>query len=357
MRRNFGLLALTVSLLGTGCQANDEFANASPQTSAYQLELTGDSTEGLSTQSADWGAATQALGVQPPEYLGHTQDAIRALNQAVAAVLDPAADAVAANAGKLQTGDTRNFGPVDKNGATFLFTMTKAADKTFGWLLQAKPIGGADSQYVKVMGGLFHAGDQPHLGEGIIGADLDKLASVDSQFHGNGQMLVGFAHVQGFKILTYALHQFSPDVTQFDPVDAVFWGWKGPLGEAHVKLALYANLADTATAAKELLLLHARWLPGVGGRADALALGGDVPQGSVIAVNACWDRDGSDVDGFLLVRQCTGSPAGVGCTVLKTAGSPANCKLDDEELPAQDPMDATQDPGAPQTTTPPTSMP
>jgi hypothetical protein len=331
--------------------------NASPESAALQLELTGDSSEGLAAESADWGASRQALSGNAPEYLQHTRDAIKALNTAVAKVVEPAAAAVAANAQKLQVGDKRSYGPTDKGGATFMFNMVKITDRVFGWELQAKPIGGADAQYVKVMGGIFHQGDLPHRGEGAMGADLDKLASVDNTFHGNGQILIGFAHVGGYKILTYALHQFSPDVTQFEPVDAVFWGWKSPLGEAHVKLAAYANIADSATAAKELLLLHARWLPGVGGRADALALGGDVTEGHVIAVNACWDRDGSDVNGFLLVRACAAGSGLAGCTVIKTAGSPANCRLDDEQLPAQDPMDATQDPGAPQSTTPPASMP
>jgi len=349
---------MLTALFLVGCGGGDEFSNASPETSAYQLELSGDPSEGISSQSADWGASRQALGAPVPEYLGHTRDAIHALNAAVASVLDPAADAVAANAHKLQTGDKRTYGPIDRGGATFLFFIAKVADKTFGWELQAKPLGGADAQYVKVMGGAFHQGDQPRRGEGVIGADLDKLASVDNTFHGNGQMLVGFAHVGGFKVLAYGLHQFSPDVTQFDPVDAAFWGWKGPLGEAHVKLAVYANLADTPTAAKELLLLHARWLPGVGGRTDAIAVGGDVPQGHAIAIDACWDRDGSDVDGFLLVRDCTASSGGMAsCSVIKTAGSPAHCALGDEELPAQDPLDATQDPGAPKTLTPPASMP
>jgi len=360
MLRKLSFLAVVTSLFAVACGGGDEFSDATPESAALQIELTGDSSEGLDSQSADWGgAATQALTGQPPEYLQHTKDAIKALNAAVAKVVDPAAAAVAANAQKLQVGDKRSYGPKDQGGATFMFYMTKIADKTFGWELQAKPIGSADSAYVKVMGGLFHQGDQPHRGEGVMGADLDKLASVDATFHGNGQLLVGFAHVLGYKILTYALHNFSPDVTQADPIDAVFWGWKGPLGEAHVKLAAYANLADTPTAAKELLLLHARWLPGVGGRADAIAAKGDVPDGHVIVANACWDRDGSDVDGYLIVRDCQATSTTVGCTVIKTVGQLSNCAhgLDDEQLPPSDPMDATQDPGAPKTTAPPASMP
>jgi hypothetical protein len=358
MLRKLGLLGVATVVLAAACGGDDGFSDAQPETSAYQMELTGDSTEGLTTSTqSDWGAATQALSAPVPEYLGHTRDAIKALNDAVKSILAPAEQAIAASAGKTQIGDTRTFGPTDQGQATYLFIMKRVDARTFGWELQAKPQGAPDSAYVKVMGGAFVKGDLPRRGTGVFGADLDKLASVDAAFHGNGQMLVGFAHVGGYKVLAYGLHNFSPDVTQFDPIDAVFSGWKGPLGEAHVRLAAYANIQDSPTPAKELVLLHARWLPGVGGRADAVAVAGDVPQGHAIVANSCWDRDGSDVDGFLRVRDCAVDQIGdVSCTVIRTAGDPANCAVD-EQLPTTDPMNAPQDPGAPTTVTPPTSMP
>jgi hypothetical protein len=357
MRRTIGLTLLSLGLIA-GC-GKDEFADATPQTSALQMELTGGSSEGLTAQSADWGAQRQALTGQLPEWLQHTKDAIAALNAGVAKVIAPVEQAVAANVGTLQSGDTKLYGPTDKDGATWRFYIKRIDVSDFGWALQAKPIGGDDSLYVTVMAGLIKKGTEPHHGEGILGADLDKLATVDSTFHGSGQLLVGFAHVSGYKVLAYGLHNFSPDVSQFETVDAIFSGWKGPDGVARVRLAAYANIADTPTDAKELSILRARWLPGVGGRADALATAGDIPAGHVYVANACWDRDQSDVDGFYALRDCTIGSLTINCTIVKTAGQLTNCAqgLGDEELPSSDPMDPTQEKGSPVQPSIPAQMP
>ena len=358
MRRMIGLTLFAVGVMA-GCQ-NDDFASATPEASALQMEFTGDTAaEGLTAASADWGASEQALSGSVPEYLGHTRDAIRALNTAVAAVLTPIAEAIAKAGPKESVGDVRTWGPHDHGSATYLFTMKKLADKSFGWVLQAKPQGAADASYATVMGGLFAAGDLPHRGRGAMGVDLDKLALVDASFHGNGQMLVGFAHVSGYKVLAYGLKNFSPDVSTYDPVDAVFSGWRGPDGGARARLAVYANIADSATDAKELVLLRARWLPGVGGRADGLVTAGDVPAGHVLVANSCWSRDLTDVDGFYAIRDCSVGAVGPMCPVIKTAGKLSNCGrgLDAEDLPPATPTDPTQEPGAPVEPAIPTSMP
>jgi hypothetical protein len=359
MRRTLAYVVLSVGLCGVAaCGSGDDFADATPETAALQLELTGDATEGLATASD--GESSAGVSGAVPEYLQHARDGIRALNDAVASVLKPVEQAVAADAAKkVPVGDTRTYGPYDQGAATFRFIIRRLAPKSYAWRTDAKPVGDPDTSYVTVMGGLFQLGDQPHHGTGGMGIDLDKLASVDADFHGNGQLLAGFAHVAGFKVLAYALHNFSPDVRTFDPIDAVYTGWKGPLGVAHVRLATYANVADSPTAAKELVLLHARWLPGIGGRADALVLGGDVPANHVYVVDSCWARDLTDVDGFYAIRDCQGDATSQSCTVIKTAGALANCVKDagDEELPSSNPMDPTPEPGAPMNPSVPASMP
>jgi hypothetical protein len=362
MRRMMGrLIGLTLVGMGViaGCQ-NDDFASATPEASALQMELTGDTAaEGLTAASADWGASEQALSGSVPEYLRHTRDGIRALNAGVAAVLTPIAEAIAKSGPQQSVGDTRTWGPHDRGSATYLFTMKKIATRQFGWVLQAKPQGAPDASYATVMGGLFQAGDQPHRGRGAMGVDLDKLALVDASFHGNGQLLVGFAHVGGYKVLAYGLKNFSPDVNAYEPVDAVFSGWRGPDGGARVRLAVWANVDDSATDAKELVLLRARWLPGVGGRADGLVTSGDVPDGHVLVANSCWSRDLTDVDGFYAVRDCSVGAVGAMCPIIKTAGKLSNCArgLDDEELPPTAPSDPTQEPGSPEQPAIPASMP
>lgn len=363
MRTSLSLMFALV--LAAGCDRGAEFVNATPENETLTMELTGDGAdEGLAPASSDAvegvGEAQAALSGPVPEYLGHARDGVRAVNQAIVRILTPIIEAVRDEGAQAQIGATRKFGPKDHGAATFVFYVKRIDGNTFGWRLDAKPQGAADSAYVQVMGGLYTVGLLPHRGRGVMGADLDKLATVDSQFHGAGQMLVGFAHVGGYKILAYGLKGFSPDVTTFDPVDAVFAGWRGPAGVTRVRVAAYANVADSPTAAKELTFLRARWLPGVGGRADARIRGGDVPAGRVLIVNSCWSRDLTDVDGFLLVRDCeAGHLIPQGCTVVRTAGVPANCARDlaTEELPPEDPTSPDPEAGAPESITPPSTMP
>src|SRR5690606_3712731 len=153
-----------------------------------------------------------------------------------------------------------------------------------------------DSAYEAVMGGLFQAGELPRRGRGTMGIDLDRLARVDADFKGSGQLLVGFAHVLDYKVLAYRLRNSSPAVTAHPPVDAIFSGWRAPTGVRRVRLAVHANVADSPTAAEELVLVRSRWLPGLGGRADAVVLSGDVPAGRALVANACWRREADGVD-------------------------------------------------------------
>lgn len=363
MRLNLTTVFLAGVMAAAGCKAgNDEFDDATPELSALTMEVTGDpNAESIGTSSADWGESQQALGSQPanlPEYLRHTRDAVKALNDAVAAILKPIIDAIAANGKNAQVGDTRVFGPHDRGTATFKFIIKKVAPRSFGWALIGKAQGADDSTYAPVMAGAIQVGELAHRGRGTMGADLDRLASIDSDFKGSGKLLVGFAHVAGYKVLAYGLSNFSPDVTKHDPIDAVFSGWRGPLGGTRVRLAVHANVEDSPTDAREIVVLRARWLPGFGGRADAVATQGDVPAGHFIVANSCWDRDlNGGVSGFLLVRDC--QPGLLSCTVMRAEGELKNCArgLEDEQLPPQTPTDPALETGAPEMPAIPPAMP
>jgi hypothetical protein len=349
------LFVIAIASAAAGCRTS-EFEDATPEASAFSLELTGDSaSEALppdETAPAALGSSQQALGAPVPEWLAHTRFAIASLNAAVARVLRPIETLIALDHGQAAIGDSRTWGPHDDAGATYRFTMKKLALKTYGWALEAKPLGAPDASYQVVMAGAIELGVLPHRGRGVMGIDLDKLAAIDTTVHGAGQLLVGFAHVDGFKVLAYGLHGFTPDVSTFDPVDAVFSGWRGPDGATRVRVAAYDDLGGSPSPARELLLMHARWRPLVGGRVDAIVSAGDVPAGHVFQASACIDRDLDE--GFLIERDCA---VGGGCSVIRTAGSVSACFFGDEELPAADPMDPTLEPGAPENPSIPTSMP
>jgi hypothetical protein len=360
MDRRLGVVIVGFAAAASGC-VHKEFDDATPETSAYTLEVTGDAAgEGLTTSSLeDEGLASTSLaltGGQLPEYLTDTRVSVKALNEGVRAVLDPIAELILTR--PLAAGTKQVWGPISRGGATYRFTMAKVALKQFGWLLEAKAVDAADSSYAPVMAGGIVVGDVARRGRGAMGIDLDKLSSIDPGIKGRGKLLVGFAHLLGFKVLKYALKGFTPDAAEFDPVDALFGGWRGPNGGTDVKVAVYANLTDTATSAKELAVLHARWLPGLGGRVDAAATFGDIPDGKALVAFACFNKDCSANGGYLSVSLCDKTIPGA-CSPVKEEGTPSACVkgLETADTPNADPsMDLTMS-GAPENPAVPTAMP
>jgi hypothetical protein len=174
-----------------------------------------------------------------------------------------------------------------------------------------------------------------------------------------GKLFVGFAHgPNGGKVLVYGLKQFTPDPAERAAIDAAFVGWRGPGGATAVRLFTHANIPESATAAQEKTAMRLRWLPTLGGRIDALAWDGDVPANHVYVVNACWNVQ--KAQGFLRVRDCQRTDTGGTCEVKKLEGDPQNCALGlrEEQLPADDPNDASAESGAPETSeAPPSDMP
>ena len=140
-----------------------------------------------------------------------------------------------------------------------------------------------------------------HRGRGTIGIDLDAYKTVVTGFPGQGKLFVAFSH-HGFgpsaadagvteqsKTLIYALRNFSADTSQWQPVDALFYGHKNGLtGVTSVRVAAYADIPEIPndTPAKELLVGRARYNIGVGGRAEVAIVGGDLGSEVSSAVSA-----------------------------------------------------------------------
>lgn len=335
-----------------GCQRHSDYDDAMPETSAYTLELTGDEGSSLTKSSDDVGSAQQALSGQEAvgNTLQRTKDAVEALNAGIHQIMDPLAALVGAP-NYAVAGEAHVF-EFDHSDVHMRFAIARFLGNRFVWKLDAKPQGGADTAYVRVMTGAFARGEVIRRGRGLIGFDLSAMASVSPSYKGTGQLLVAFAHVAGHKVLRFAAKDYSADVTQHDPVSALFSGWRGPLGGTDVRAAAYANLPDSATSAKELTLMHAQWRADIGGRVDAVAAGGDVPANHAIVAFACYRANQAD-EGYLRVADC--DAAALSCTPIATEGLLTNCiaGMQTDELPNTDPnvaplpKDAPEDPGIP----------
>ncbi len=355
MRRLGLALALATFAAAPGCHKSDGFDEGMPETAGYTLELTGNESQTQSGSSV--GAQAQALSGQEAvgAALGRTKDAIEDLNSGIHEIFDPLAALIGSTSYTL-AGDARVY--VFERGAVhYRFEIARVVALHFLWKLDARPVSGTDAQLVRVMSGAFARGDEIRRGRGIVGIDLSNLASVDASFHGTGQVLVAFAHVAGHKILRFALKDFSADVTRWETVSALFSGWRGPLGGTDVRVAGYGNIESTATPAKELLVMHARWRADLGGRVDATAAGGDVPAGHGIVEFACYNAHNLATEGYLLVADC--DVVAQSCSPVETTGVITNClpDLQQDVAPSTDPNTAPLPAEAPEDPGVPTAMP
>lgn len=325
--------------LGGACNVNpnQEYADALPQQDGLSLQITGAASEAATSLNTpnqgrvitgdDIGFVNSGL-TSVPEFLQDARAGISELNEGVKNILDKVQDVVTSGDGKAISSDVREYGPKDIGNVTVRLFVKKFDATHFGWRIDAKPLGGDDSTYVIVMGGGIAKNPDPHRGRGFVGIDLDNWKSVDSTFTGEGKLLCGFAHVGNSKTLAYALKNFTPSTSTHDPVTAAFVGHRlDPTGESAVRLAGFFNLDGTATSAKEFVRLRAHWIPGTGGRADLLAVGGDIPAGTLYWGASCWDV--SETETYKILVQCTGSTAGstssASCTVLSQTGNKATC--------------------------------
>ncbi|MFN7131040.1 MAG: hypothetical protein ACK4N5_03090, partial [Myxococcales bacterium] len=221
----------------------------------------------------------------------------------------------------------------------YRFTMKKLGERKFAWKLEGKPKGGDDAAYRVVLAGGILRGAEKNRGRGKLGIDGDALAAIDPALKVRGKLLTGFWHgTRGAKSLAYALKEFTPDVEQHQPVSALFRALRGPNGGTLVRFAVRANVGGSPDpATKELLIARVRWLPGVGGRADAVALQGDVPADHVYVSNACWNAQLQS--GFHLVRDWDKTQQKF-VAELKREGDLNACKaaLGGEQRPSEDPL-------------------
>ncbi len=357
MRRT---LSLAVVLLVASCgrQQDDAFAEAAPaDPSAFTLELSGANEMALVAADGEAGVQKQGLHGEPPELLQKAREGIVWLNQNVRKAIEPIAELIAEGKSQMQPGDVRVWGPKDKGNATYRLTIKRQSADRFAWKLEAKAIGAADSEYELVAAGHLVKGERPHRGRGSIGIDFDTLRSIDTAIKAQGKVFCGFAHVGESKVLTYVLKGFTPDVAVHEPISAAFVGHKNDVTKVRrVRLATKFNLKDSPTEAKELVRMRARYIPGVGGRADALATGGDVPAGKAYLASACWDE--KEHEGFAVLRLCTLGQLG-SCQIVATRGQPSSCRagLLEEELPPENENDTSSEPESPAVVEPVTEMP
>jgi hypothetical protein len=343
LKTSIALLAAS-ALVACSSDNKDDALDAVPEQAAFQLGVTDDpGSEGTATgddavDPADevddaMDAASAAMDVAPE--LERSRHAIKDLNEALRAFMQPIVALVRNNSPASVAGDVRTWGPVTRGATEFEFVLRHGTARHYGWLLEARPAGATDD-FTTVAAGGITVGYAPRRGRGSIGLDLDALGAVDPTVSARGKLLAGFAHVAGGSVIGYRLENFTPDPANEESMDALAERVHLAQGINRARLAFYGNLPETATDAQELVLARVRHQRSVGGRADMLVTGGDVADGHVFVVNECWDK--ALASGFRVVRDCPGDGiGGDGCQVVATRGDESACvAFATAELPPPD---------------------
>lgn len=346
-KRIRGAALAAVAWLWVGCAGQAEsYVDALPDADGLMLEVTGDASELAQKASAD-GVTVSAVD-NVPEAVALARDGVRRVNATVRALMERVQAFKDANAPVEIAEGVHRYGPADEDGVTYRLFVRRLEEDAFGWRLEAKPVGAADDVYVRVLGGAVRRPEE-NLRRGVLGVNLDHLASVKDGFAGQGVLLAGFAVREQGKTLSYRLNQFTPDVAAHPPLTAMFVGHRRfDTGASAVRLSTRRDFdaIPDGTQLPEWVRIRARWTPDVGGHAGLLVTHGDVPQGEAYLGRACWNAQLEE--GFRSLRHCTGMQQGSppACEVIAVAGTPAACPVEPRE-PGMDPMDGAHEEGAP----------
>jgi hypothetical protein len=340
---------------------DQEFINGTPDFSALSMEITGDTSEAASMQADQTGLMqTQSAVGSASEYLIGARNTVAALNGVIRAIMTQLVNLINSEDPTTPEADVRVYGPKDTEFATFKLTLKKIEAGKFGWKLEAKPLGGDDSLYVKVIAGWMVKGAQAHRGRGVIGIDLDAFTTVtgDPSWKGQGKLFSAFAHIGESKVLSYKLNAFSPNTDTWAPLTAAFVGYRQVTeGFTAIRIASWTNIDQTATTDPELILTRIRHKVGIGGRADIVALKGDLTVDTFYWGTGCWNAAEEEV--VKILRYCTPTISLGDCTVVSAVGQITDCPgVAAQEPPAADENTDTMETGSPDgTVTPPTTMP
>lgn len=355
-----GAALVFASACGNSTVQDSEYAEATPDLSGTALEINNEAAaaDGAALIAEGFGVNQGELNGTGPEFLENARVEVKALNTALKNAITPIVELT--NSGAVaqdkKVKEVLVYGPKDVGDANWRFTMKKAATEAahYAWKLEARAKGSTDDSAFKVVAvGALTKGAMPHRGRGTIGINLDNYKAVVPTATGQGKLLASFAHTANDdKSLAYRLKDFTPDAATHEPVTGAFVGHRLlPSKATRIRVFAKYNLANTETAAKETVFSTIRFVPGLGGRADILAVGGDIPSDKVYQGAACWDP--VEKETFKVLRVCVKGT--LNCTELYKSGTRDACPSDwrnDVEAPAGSTDDTTPEPGAPTDATP-----
>lgn len=222
-----------------------------------------------------------------PELLTKARLGADTVNAGVAEAMGPIVTLVKTR--PTRAGDTISYGPLRNGTASYTFIVKKLSNdnRSFSWKLQARPQASTASMKTVAGGTIKVSSDTPAVTTSTLGVDGDAMSAADTTIHSKGVLLLGASDDGTTNVLRFRLQGFSPDSTRSDPVDASAIGVRHDMDENELRVVVKTNLEETMTDAQELLIVKLHWRKADGARADAIAVGGDVPQGQELRISTC----------------------------------------------------------------------
>jgi hypothetical protein len=228
-------------------------------------------------------ASTSAV----PELLTKARLGADVVNAGVAQAMGPIVILVKTR--PTRSGDTLTYGPIRNGSASYQFTVKKLSrdDRSFSWKLQARPQSSTASMKTVAGGTINVSNDSTPVTRSTLGVDGDALAAADSTMNSKGMLLLGASDDGTTNVLRFRLNGFTPDSTRAEAIDAAAIGVRHDMDENELRVVVKTNLEETKTDAQELLIVKLHWRKADGARADAIAVGGDIPQGQELRISTC----------------------------------------------------------------------
>jgi hypothetical protein len=331
MRWNKTLAVGAALVLSTACGGVDEqeALESLPDFAGTSLEINADAPaqDGAALVAQDLTQVEAQLNGEGAQMLEGARLQVKALNDALRQALVPLSELVKQTSAA-QPGDVRVYGPVDRANGTFKLAVRKGVGQRYQWKLEARPLDSKDDGVFKLIAaGALKRDGEAHRGRGTLVLSLDNLKAVAPSFTGQGKLMMSFAHFgQGSKSLAYRLADFTPDPSRHEAVTGAFVGHKlQATGVTRVRVVGPYDLQNTATSAKEKVISSVRHIPGIGGRANVLAWGGDIPANTYFVGSACWNPQ--EQESFRVLFQCTDPGRASTCTEVagSRVGTHQNC--------------------------------
>lgn len=165
--------------------------------------------------------------------------------------------------------------------------VTHEADDSWSWGFDQRPKNDEAAEWVNVVAGEVDAGATEAASRGRFSVDWTAMQSMNPTVHAVGTFAVdydiGASGVSGTAMFDEVLFDGQTEV-----LDALYAYEQVYGGSGAMDLVVQADAEDTATDAKETLVIRSRWESTGTGRSDAYLSGGDLGELTATA-SECWD--------------------------------------------------------------------